>query len=118
MVRNEPTRVFRLLCGQAVTPLVPWGGSSLPSLDLGVAAVRRHEIKRDRTVREVRASAAEILAAVGAVKLRRIALFRAAKWAEVSTEAHSDDRDYADVQWVRAAEWLRIGWRLPSPATP
>ncbi|MBP2330791.1 hypothetical protein JOF56_011176 [Kibdelosporangium banguiense] len=66
----------------------------------------------------MRDSAAEILAAVGTVKLRRIALFRATKWAEISTEAYPDDRDHGDDQWVRAAEWLRIGWNLPSPATP
>lgn len=78
----------------------------------------RIEIKWEETVREVRESAAEIQAAVGSVKLRRIALFRATKWAEVSIGAYPDDREYADIQWVRAAEWLRIGWNLPSPATP
>ena len=61
---------------------------------------------------EVRGSAAEILAAVGAAKLRRIALFRATKWADISAEAYIDDRDYAGVQRVRAVEWLRIGWTL------
>ncbi|MBP2321089.1 hypothetical protein JOF56_001474 [Kibdelosporangium banguiense] len=77
----------------------------------------RMEIKCARTVREVRESAADILAAVGAVKLRRISLFRATKWAEVASDAYLGDREYADVQWVRAAEWLRIGWSLPAPAT-
>jgi hypothetical protein len=77
----------------------------------------RLETQRGTTVREVRESAAEILAAVGSVKLRRIALFRATKWAEISTESYPDARVQADFAWVRAAEWLRIGWSLPSPAT-
>jgi hypothetical protein len=67
----------------------------------------------EQTVLEVRARAAEILAAVGPVKLRRIALFRAGKWARISAESYSEDRRFADIEWVCAAEWLRIGWSLP-----
>jgi hypothetical protein len=61
-------------------------------------------------VRDVRERAAEILAAVGPIKLRTIALFRAKKWAEISI--NMDDRIHAQAEWVRAAEWLRIGWTL------
>jgi hypothetical protein len=82
------------------------------------SARSRHEIKCAVTVCEVRDSAAEILAAAGAVKLCRIALFRATKWAEISIQTYPDDCDHAAVQWIRAAEWLRIGRNLPSPTTP
>lgn len=75
-------------------------------------------VEQAATVREVRERAAEILAAVGAVKLRRIALFRATRWAQISTEAYRDDRGYADTTWLRAAEWLRIGCTLTSSVTP
>ncbi|MBP2325570.1 hypothetical protein JOF56_005955 [Kibdelosporangium banguiense] len=71
------------------------------------------EIRGDQTVREVRDSAAEILAAVGAIKLRRIALFRATRWAAIATGAYPDDPDHAAIRWVRATEWLRIGRSLP-----
>jgi hypothetical protein len=73
---------------------------------------------QETTTREVRERAAEILAAVGAVKLRRIALFRATRWAQISAEAYPDDREHADATWLRAAEWLRIGWTLASSVTP
>jgi hypothetical protein len=72
------------------------------------------EVAYALTVLEVRGRAAEVLAAVGSAKLRQVALFRATKWAEASTYTYLDDRRIADIDWVRAAEWLRIGWTLPA----
>jgi hypothetical protein len=63
-------------------------------------------------VLEVRGRAAEVLAAVGARKLRVIALFRAAKWAAASTANHENDQPMADLNWIRATEWHRIGCAL------
>jgi hypothetical protein len=77
-------------------------------------SVSRLQAAYELTVLEVRGRAAEILAAVGSAKLRRVALFRAAKWANVSTNAYLDDRRNADLHRVQAAEWLRIGWTLPT----
>jgi hypothetical protein len=67
----------------------------------------------DRAALDVRAQAVEILFAVGSVKLARIAMFRAGKWARISTD-DEDDRCRADLAWIRAAEWWRIGWALAS----
>lgn len=58
---------------------------------------------------EVRARAAEILAAVGLVGLRRIAVARAAKWADVASAKDDVDPHFARLAGVRAAEWWRIG---------
>jgi hypothetical protein len=63
----------------------------------------------ERETWEVRGRAAEILAAVGAAKLRRIAVFRAARWADSSSRKYQDHPHFADLDWIRAAEWWRIG---------
>lgn len=57
----------------------------------------------------MRVRAAEMLAAaVGSDRLRRVALFRACRWAEVSAADYEHDSRLADLAWMRAAEWLRI----------
>lgn len=61
-----------------------------------------------RETLEVRGRAAEILAAVGRAKLRRIALFRSSRWAEASSADYERDVHLADLNWIRAAEWWRI----------
>jgi hypothetical protein len=79
--------------------------------DVNNSLVRlRRDVKSEMPVREVRERASEILAAVGTAKLRRIALFRATKWANAST--YTDDLHSAGLYWIYAAEWLRIGWAL------
>ncbi|TCO62773.1 hypothetical protein EV192_102912 [Actinocrispum wychmicini] len=57
---------------------------------------------------EVRVRAAEDLATIGRDKLRRVALFRACRWADLSVAAYEHDYRCADVAWIRFAEWLRI----------
>jgi hypothetical protein len=66
----------------------------------------------ERETLEVRGRAAEVLAAIGAHKLRVVALFRAARWVEASTANYENNQLLADLNWVRAAEWRRIGWAL------
>ncbi|TCO59813.1 hypothetical protein [Actinocrispum wychmicini] len=61
---------------------------------------------------EVRVRAAEVLAAVGAEQLCRVALFRACRWAEVSAGGYEHNLELADLAWVRASEWLRIWLRI------
>lgn len=60
----------------------------------------------DRVTLEVRARAIEILFAVGSVKLCRIAMFRAAKWARISTD--DPNKYFSDIARVRSTEWRRI----------
>jgi hypothetical protein len=62
----------------------------------------------DQEMLEVRARAAEVLAAIGPDKLRRVALFRACRWAELSAADYEHNPQLADLAWIRAAEWLRI----------
>jgi hypothetical protein len=57
---------------------------------------------------DVRVQAAEVLAAIGIEKLRRVALFRACRWAELSAISYEHDLHLADLAWIRAAEWLRL----------
>lgn len=71
----------------------------------------------DRETLEVRVRAAEALAAIGSAKLRRVALFRACRWAELSAADYEHDVHLADLAWIRAAEWLRI-WLSLSNACP
>jgi hypothetical protein len=66
----------------------------------------------DRETFDVRGRAAEILAAIGPEKLRVVALFRASRWFEASMANYENDQRLAGVNWVRAAEWWRIGWEL------
>jgi hypothetical protein len=61
---------------------------------------------------EVRGRAAEVLAAVGAEKLRRIAMFRAARWLDSSSRKYAEFPHFADLDWIRAVEWWRIGFAL------
>ena len=63
---------------------------------------------------EVRGRAAEVLAAIGPDKLRRVSLFRACRWAELSAADYEHNPRLADLAWIRAAEWLRIWLALPS----
>lgn len=73
----------------------------------------------DRETLDVRARAAEALAAIGTEKLRTVALFRACRWAEISAADYEHDLDLADLAWVRSAEWFRIWMALPcGPLTP
>jgi hypothetical protein len=62
----------------------------------------------DQETLDVRVRAAEVLAAIGSDKLRRVALFRACRWAELSAADYEHDLHLADLAWIRAAEWLRI----------
>lgn len=78
-----------------------------------VAAVHLQRVY-DREIGEVRGRAAEVLAALGSGKLRRIALFRACRWADLSVADYEHDPYLADLAWIRAAEWLRIWLFLPA----
>ena len=71
----------------------------------------------ERETLEVRGRAAEILATIGPRKLGVVALFRAERWTEVSIANYEKDQHLADLHWIRAAEWRRIGWALSTIET-
>lgn len=106
---------LRISRSQAAIPerrltLVP-AGPSLPEATASamgrLGATPYLQRSRNLELLEVRSRAAQILAAIGSAKLCRIAIFRAAKWANISTE-HGDDLYTAYLAAIRSAEWFQV----------